>query len=96
LKCTYNFHFRTSVSPSLRNVTKDYKTLQESDAQGTYTHFGFIIRRLLICYSFQLFNISMASLERAGIDFYSNKLGVGRLGTLTLTGKKRRFLPKRS
>ena len=35
--------------------------MQEADAQGIYTHLGFIIRILLIFYSFQLCNISMAS-----------------------------------
>jgi len=94
LKGIYNLHFRTSVSLSLCDVTKGYKTMQEADAQGIYTHFGFIIRRLLICYSFQLYNVSMASLKRAGIAFYSNKLGVGRFGTLTLTGQKS-FPPKK-
>ena len=38
--------------------------MQEADAQGIYTHFDFIIRRLLVCYSFQLYNILMASLKR--------------------------------
>jgi hypothetical protein len=68
--------------------------MQEVGAQGIYTHFGFIIIRLLNCYSFQLYNISMASLELAGIAFYSRKLGVGRFGTLTLTGQKT-FSPKK-
>jgi hypothetical protein len=69
--------------------------MQEADAQGIYTHLGSIIRRLLICYSFQLYNISMASLKRAGIGYYSNKIGVGRFGTRTLTGQET-FSPKKS
>jgi len=87
LKCVYNLYFRTPVLPSLWNITKDYQTMQEAHTQGSYTHLGFIIRRLLICYLFQLYNISMANLKRAVIAYYSNKVGFGRFGTRTLTGQ---------
>ena len=88
-------HFRTPVSLSLWNITKDYKTIQEADAQGIYTNVGSIIRRLLICYSFQLSNISMASLKRGGIACYGNKIGAGRFGTRNLTGQET-FYPIKS
>jgi hypothetical protein len=64
LKCVHNLHFRTLVSSSLWNITKGYNARQEVDTLYTL---WFISSEDYICYTFQVYNTSMASVKRAGI-----------------------------